>query len=97
MREVQALLGKKKLAISKDENGTGLLHKAVYYNHRYIMSDFVQSNSKSICLVFLRDIVDWLVDKYPESMGVRDNVSTEHSTLSSRIYIHFYQEVFLTK
>ena len=35
LREVQALLGKKKLAISKDENGTGLLHKAVYYNHRY--------------------------------------------------------------
>ena len=70
LREVQALLGKKKLAISKvkllgvkstnfnikvmfvggqnfriklftdpkiisqDANGTGLLHKAVYYNHR---------------------------------------------------------------
>ena len=34
LREVQALLGKKKLAVSKDENGTGLLHKAVYYNHR---------------------------------------------------------------
>ena len=40
----------------KDENGTGLLHKAVYYNHR--------------------DIVDWLIDKYPDSMGVRDTVST---------------------
>ena len=26
-----------------------------------------------------RDIVDWLVDKYPESMGVRDNVSTQYS------------------
>ena len=23
-----------------------------------------------------RDIVDWLIDKYPESMNVRDNVST---------------------
>ena len=42
--------------ILQDENGTGLLHKAVYYNHR--------------------DIADWLMDKYPESMSVRDNVST---------------------
>lgn len=77
LREVQALLGKKKLAISKDENGTGLLHKAVYYNHRYTF-DFVhqfQSKMDSFC----RDIVDWLVDKYPESMGVRDNVSTIQS------------------
>ena len=41
----------------QDENGTGLLHKAVYYNHR--------------------DIADWLMDKYPESMTVRDNVSTK--------------------
>ena len=41
----------------QDENGTGLLHKAVYYNHR--------------------DIADWLMDKYPESMSVRDNVSTK--------------------
>ena len=43
----------------QDENGTGLLHKAVYYNHR--------------------DIADWLMDKYPESMSVRDNVSTKLS------------------
>ena len=42
MREVQALLGKKKLAISKDENGTGLLHKAVYYNHRYVIFCSIQ-------------------------------------------------------
>lgn len=35
LREVQALLGRAKLALSKDENGTGLLHKAVYYNHRW--------------------------------------------------------------
>ena len=73
MREVQALLGKKKLAISKDENGTGLLHKAVYYNHRYIrICPSIQFEMHSFC----RDIVDWLVEKYPESMGVRDNVST---------------------
>ena len=45
-----------KLTMQQDENGTGLLHKAVYYNHR--------------------DIADWLMDKYPESMTVRDNVST---------------------
>ena len=45
-----------KLTTQQDENGTGLLHKAVYYNHR--------------------DIADWLMDKYPESMTVRDNVST---------------------
>ena len=79
MREVQALLGKKKLAISKDENGTGLLHKAVYYNHRYMRFSAIQFQIHLSCF---RDIVDWLVDKYPESMGVRDNVSTEHSTLS---------------
>ena len=45
-----------KSTMQQDENGTGLLHKAVYYNHR--------------------DIADWLMDKYPESMTVRDNVST---------------------
>ena len=47
---------------SQDENGTGLLHKAVYYNHR--------------------DIADWLMDKYPESMSVRDNVSRKSCSLS---------------
>ena len=26
--------------------------------------------------VVTRDIADWLMDKYPESMAVRDNVST---------------------
>ena len=32
-------------------------------------------------LTISRDIVDWLVDKYPESMGVRDNVSTNYRIL----------------
>ena len=27
--------------------------------------------------VVYRDIADWLMDKYPESMEVRDNVSTQ--------------------
>jgi hypothetical protein len=44
-----------KLATSKDENGHGLLHKAVYYGHR--------------------DIVDWLIEKYPEALEVHDWVS----------------------
>ena len=79
LREVQALLGKKKLAISKDENGTGLLHKAVYYNHRY--HPLVTGILRCTDLTISRDIVDWLVDKYPESMGVRDNVSTNYHIL----------------
>jgi len=41
-----------KLAVSKDENGQGLLHKAIFHGHR--------------------DIVDWLIDKYPEAMSVKD-------------------------
>ncbi len=41
-----------KLAVSKDENGHGLLHKAVFHGHR--------------------DIVEWLIEKYPESLEVKD-------------------------
>ena len=52
---VQSLLTRMKLAVSKDENGHGLLHKAVYHGHR--------------------DIAEWLVDKYPETMSVKDWVS----------------------
>ena len=52
LKGVQAHLTRRKLALSKDENGHGLLHKAVYHGHR--------------------DIVDWLVEKYPESMEVKD-------------------------
>ncbi len=44
-----------KLAVSKDENGHGLLHKAVFHGHR--------------------DIVEWLIEKYPETLDMRDWVS----------------------
>ena len=36
LKKMQANLTRKKLAISKDENGHGLLHKAVYFGHRDI-------------------------------------------------------------
>ena len=55
MRGVQSHLTRRKLALSKDENGHGLLHKAVYHGHR--------------------DAVDWLVEKYPEALEVKDWVS----------------------
>ena len=54
---VQSLLTRMKLAVSKDENGHGVLHKAVYYGHR--------------------DVVEWLVEKYPETMSVKDWVSMD--------------------
>jgi ankyrin repeat protein len=52
---LQAQLTRRKLAISKDDNGYGLLHKAVYNGQR--------------------DIVEWLIEKYPESLEVKDWVS----------------------
>ena len=55
LQGAQTALSRMKLATSKDENGHGLLHKAVYYGHR--------------------DIVDWLIEKYPEALEVHDWVS----------------------
>jgi ankyrin repeat protein len=52
LRAVQSLLTRMKLAVSKDENGHGLLHKAIYHGHR--------------------DIVDWLIEKFPETLEVKD-------------------------
>jgi hypothetical protein len=52
LKAVQSLMTRMKLAVSKDENGHGLLHKAVFHGHR--------------------DIVDWLIEKYPESLEVKD-------------------------
>ena len=58
LRAVQSLMTRMKLAVSKDENGHGLLHKAVFHGHR--------------------DIVDWLIEKYPESLEVKDWVKKKH-------------------
>ena len=30
-------------------------------------------------IILFRDIVDWLIDKYPEAMNVRDNVSNHNN------------------
>ena len=49
---LQNLITRRKLALSKDDNGLGLLHKAVYHGHR--------------------DIVDWLLEKHPETLEVKD-------------------------
>jgi hypothetical protein len=56
LRSVQSMITRMKMAVSKDENGHGLLHKAVYYG--------------------FRDIVDWLIEKYPETLDVKDWVRT---------------------
>ena len=53
---LEALLKRRNLAISKDDNGHGILHKAVFHGHR--------------------EIVEWLCDKYPETMELKDWVST---------------------
>ena len=55
LKSVQSHLTRRKLALSKDENGHGLLHKVVYYGHR--------------------DIYDWMVKSYPETLETRDWVS----------------------
>ncbi|TRY79118.1 hypothetical protein TCAL_09905 [Tigriopus californicus] len=54
--ELQVNLTRRKLAISKDDQGFGLLHKAVFLGHR--------------------DIVHWLLDKFPETMEVKDWLSS---------------------
>ena len=55
LRELQAQLTRRKLAASKDDNGHGLLHKAVFHGHK--------------------EIVHWLVEKFPETAEVKDWVS----------------------
>ena len=55
LETLQNLITRRKLALSKDDNGLGLLHKAVYHGHR--------------------EIAEWLLEKYPESLGVKDWVS----------------------
>ena len=52
MEALQSQLTRKKLGMSKDDNGLGLLHKAVYHGHR--------------------EIVDWLLEKHPETLEVKD-------------------------
>ncbi|XP_071517411.1 uncharacterized protein [Panulirus ornatus] len=53
LRDLKALLDRRKLARSKDAQGVGLLHKAVVHGHR--------------------DIVDYLITDYPETLEVTDN------------------------
>nr|XP_045618251.1 uncharacterized protein LOC123770450 [Procambarus clarkii] len=53
LRELKALLDKRKLASCKDAQGVGILHKAVLHAHR--------------------DIVDYLIEDYPETLDVTDN------------------------
>ncbi|XP_071517412.1 uncharacterized protein [Panulirus ornatus] len=55
LRDLKALLDRRKLARSKDAQGVGLLHKAVVHGHR--------------------DIVDYLITDYPETLEVTDNKS----------------------
>ena len=52
LETLEALLKRRNLAISKDDNGHGLLHKAVFHGHR--------------------DVVEWLIEKYPETMELKD-------------------------
>ncbi len=60
--ELQASITRRKLAVSKDDKGHGLLHKAVFYGNR--------------------EIVMWLLERYPETAEVKDWVS-----LYLRIYV----------
>lgn len=49
---LERLITRRKLALSKDDNGLGLLHKAVYHGQR--------------------EVVDWLLEKHPETLEVKD-------------------------
>jgi ankyrin repeat protein len=55
--ELQAHLTRRKLAVCKDDNGHGLMHRAVFLGHK--------------------DIVLWLLEKYPETAEVKDWVSKQ--------------------
>ena len=61
LEALQQQLTRKKLALSKDDNGLGLLHKAVYHGHR--------------------EIVEWLLEKHPETLKVSDWVSKKRYIL----------------
>ena len=63
---LEALLKRRNLAISKDDNGHGILHKAVFHGHR--------------------EIVEWLCDKYPETMELKDWVSTTYYIVNLAIF-----------
>ena len=59
--------------MSKDDNGHGLLHKAVYYGQR--------------------ELVDYLLEKYPETLEVKDWVSLFFS-INARLITNFGNFVF---
>ena len=69
LEKLESLLTRRKLAFSKDDNGLGLLHKAVYHGHR--------------------EIAEFLLEKYPEVMEVKDWVS-------SPIFKPNFMSIFLT-
>ena len=68
--------------MSKDDNGHGLLHKAVYYGQR--------------------ELVDYLLEKYPETLEVKDWVSlffykvAVYSLLKMYILCIYYKALWWT-
>ena len=52
---MESVLTRRKLALSKDDHGLGLLHKAVYHGNR--------------------ELVEWILEKFPEALEVKDWVS----------------------
>ena len=68
LEKLESLLTRRKLALSKDDNGLGLLHKAVYHGHR--------------------EIAEFLLEKYPEVMEVKDWVSSP--IFKTKFHVDFF-------
>lgn len=66
LTELQNNLKRRKLAVCKDDNGHGLMHRAVYQGSK--------------------DIVLWLLEKFPESAEVKDWVSFGHNCSAKQTY-----------
>ena len=59
LKSVQSQLTRRKLALSKDENGHGLLHKVVYFGHRHIYDWMMKQYPETL------ETRDWVRNSWP--------------------------------
>ena len=61
LKSVQSQLTRRKLALSKDENGHGLLHKVVYFGHRHIYDWMMKQYPETL------ETRDWVRNSWPKN------------------------------
>lgn len=60
LAELQSQLTRRKLAVSKDDNGHGLLHKAVYLGHRDVAAWIVDKFPETA------EVKDWVSQSWTQ-------------------------------